>query len=293
MSADSPESGPRPLILPFRRPFHRGAMLAAMATHDVPGVEKTDLETCTHWRATRTPDGPSVVRVTLREDHVSVSTEPSVEDAAWLAASVRRWLDLDADPAAIERALGGDPLVGPLIRAGPGLRVLGYLDPFEGAIMTVMGQQVSLAATRTFGGRLVAAFGTPVSEGYSVYPTARELASSTPEDVQRAVGLTTARAATVVRLAEAFAAGLTLGPNVDRAAVRSALAALPGIGPWTVDYLSVRALGDRDAFVPGDLLLRRALGVESVKEAAAMSEAWRPYRAYALFHLWTNAAYAR
>lgn len=268
-------------------------MLAAMATHDVPGVEKTDLATWTHWRAARSPDGPAVVRVTLHEDHVRVSTEPHVEDAAWLAASVRRWLDLDADPSAIESALGGDPLVGPLIRARPGLRVLGYLDAFEGAIMTVMGQQVSLAATRTFGGRLVAAFGTSVSEGFSVYPTPRELASATPEDVRRAVGLTTSRAATVIRLAEAFAEGLTLGPEADWASARSAMAALPGIGPWTVDYLSVRALGDRDAFVPGDLVLRRALGVESIREAAAMSEAWRPFRAYALFHLWTNAAYAR
>jgi 3-methyladenine DNA glycosylase/8-oxoguanine DNA glycosylase len=268
-------------------------MLAALAAHDVPGVERTDLVTRTHWRATRTPDGPVVVRVTFRDDHVCVATEPRVEDTEWLAASVRRWLDLDADPAAIESTLGDDPIVGPLVRARPGLRVLGYLDTFEGAIMTVIGQQVSLAATRTFGGRLVAAFGTSVDDRYRVYPTPWQLASATPADVQRAVGLTGARAATLVRLAEACAAGLTLAPGAEGEPVRSALRAVPGIGPWTVDYLSVRALGDRDAFVPGDLVLRRALGVESIREAAALSEAWRPYRAYALFHLWTSAAYAR
>src|SRR5690606_21942295 len=239
----------------------------------------------------RTPSGPAVVTIEFGEGRVSVTAEPHVEDTRWLAATVRRWLDLDADPAAVAAALDNDPLLGPLLASRPGLRVLGYADPVEGAVMTVIGQQVSLAATRTFGGRLVAAFGTQVRDGFSVYPTAETLAALTPVQVQQAVGLTNARARTVVELAAALADELRLEPGADVAATRAALLALPGIGPWTVDYLCVRALGDRVAFVPGDLVLRRALGGVSVKEAASMSEAWRPYRAYALFHLWTSAAY--
>lgn len=280
-----------PLRLPFTEPYDSEAMLAALSTHAVSGVELTDITAGSHRRALRTPSGPAVASIVFGEGLVSISTEPHVVDTGWLGATVRRWFDLDADPVAVETALGNDPLIGPLHAARPGLRVLGYADLFEGAIMTVIGQQVSLAATRTFGGRLVAAFGTQVRDGFSVYPTAETLASLTPGEVQQAVGLTNARARTVVGLATAFADGLSLEPGADSAATRAALLALPGIGPWTVDYLSVRALGDRDAFVPGDLVLRRALGGVGVEEAAAMSEAWRPYRAYALFHLWTGAAY--
>lgn len=280
-----------PLSLPFAEPYDAGAMLAALSTHAVPGVELTDVPGGAHRRALRTPSGPAVVTIEFGDGRVSVTSEPHVEDTRWLAATVRRWLDLDADPAAVDAALGNDPLLGRLLASRPGLRVLGYADPVEGAVMTVIGQQVSLAATRTFGGRLVAAFGTQVRDGFSVYPTAETLAALTPDEVQRAVGLTNARARTVVGLAAALADELRLEPGADVAATRAALLALPGIGPWTVDYLCVRALGDRDAFVPGDLVLRRALGGVSVKEAAAMSEAWRPYRAYALFHLWTSAAY--
>lgn len=281
-----------PLLLEFQEPLHSGAMLAALAAHAVPGVERTDLHAGSHSRAMRTPSGPAVVTVTFHEGYVAVGTEPHVDDSAWLAATVRRWLDLDADPAAVAEALGADPVIGPLVASRPGMRVLGYADPYEGATMTVIGQQVSLAATRTFGGRLVAAYGTPVRGGFSVYPTSETLAAISPDEVQRAVGLTGARARTVVGLAAAFAAGLTLVPEEDPGPTRARLLALPGIGQWTVDYVSVRALGDRDAFVPGDLVLRRALGVATAKEADALAEAWRPYRAYALFHLWTSAAYS-
>lgn len=281
------------LLLPFRKPFHSGAMLAALAAHAVPGVESTDLEACTHARAMRTPSGPAVVTVTFTEDRVAVTSRPPVAVADWLSTTVRRWFDLDADPEPIDRALGADPRVGPLVAARPGLRVLGHADAFEGAIMTVIGQQVSLAATRTFGGRLVAAYGTRVEDGYAVYPRAETLAAVDPPDLQRAVGLTGARANTVVSVAQAFVSGLRLEATTDPEVARAALLAVNGVGQWTADYLSVRTLGDRDAFVPGDLVLRRALGGKTSTEAAALAEAWRPYRAYALFHLWTEVAYLR
>lgn len=287
----APAAATPPLLLPFREPLHAEALLAALAAHAVPGVERTDLGARTHIRAVRTPGGPAVMTVAFREGHVAVSTRPPVAAAAWVEAAVRRWFDLAADPVAVDAALAGDPLLGPSVRARPGLRVLGYADADEGAVMTVIGQQVSLAATRTFGGRLAAAFGTRVDEAFSVYPTARELAAIPPDEVQRAVGLTRTRARTVVTLAEALAAGTRLDPAADTEVIRSSLLALPGIGSWTVDYLSVRALGDRDGFVPDDLVLRRALGGATAREASAMAESWRPYRAYALYHLWTRAAY--
>lgn len=280
-----------PLLVPFTDPLHADAMRAALAAHAVQGVERFDPRTGAFSRALRTPNGPTVVTVRLQNGSVSVATDPTVEDMAWLGGRVRRWLDLDADPATVANSLAGDPTIGPLMTARPGLRVLGYLDAFEGAIMTVIGQQVSLAATRTFGARLVKAFGTRVGEQFSVYPTAAALASLRPAEVQGAVGLTGARARTVIGLAAAMADGLVLDTNADIEATRAALLSLPGVGPWTVDYLSVRALGDRDAFVPGDLVLRRALGVTRPQDAAAIAEAWRPYRAYALFHLWTDEAY--
>ena len=281
----------RGVVLPFKEPFNTAALLASLAAHAVPGVETVDGPAGDHSRAVRTPSGVTVVTLSFRPGFVTVVTDPPVTDTEWLEEVVRRWFDLDADPAAVDAALGADPRVGPLVSARPGLRVIGYADAFEGAIMTVIGQQVSLAATRTFGARLVRAFGTPVRDGFSAYPTAHDLASLAPEEVRAAVGLTSARAATVVRLAAAFADGLTLEPGPDAASTRAALLALPGIGPWTVDYLNVRALGDRDGYVPGDLVLRRALGVASANEAVALAEPWRPYRAYALYHLWTNEAY--
>ena len=279
------------LLLPYSEPFHIKAMLAALETHAVNGVERADTMGRSHTRALRTPSGPAVVTIEFADGHVAIATSPEIEDKAWLAATVRRWLDLDARPEAVADALGGDPLIGPLLTARPGLRVLGYADAFEGAAMTIIGQQVSLAATRTFGSRLVAAFGTPIGNGFSVYPTAATLAASSPAAIQQAVGLTNSRSRTLVGLAKAVADGLSLEPTADPEPIRRALLALPGIGPWTVDYLSVRALGDRDAFAPGDLVLRRALRVTRPRDAAAMAQAWRPYRAYALFHLWTNEAY--
>lgn len=279
------------IVVPFTEPYHTDALLAALAAHSVSGVEHTDVAARTHVRALRTPSGTSVVTVAFEQGHVVIASKPPVDDEAWLTTLVRRWLDLDADSCTIDGALGDDRLVGSLVRARPGLRVLGYAEPFAGAVMAVMGQQVSLAATRTFGSRLVAAFGTPVGDGLRVYPTAQTLAALTPDEVRSSVGLTRARAATVVRLAEAFAGGLRLERGADAVTTRARLLALPGVGPWTVDYLSVRALGDRDAYVPGDLVLRRALGAVTPREAAAHGEAWRPYRAYALFHLWTEAAY--
>lgn len=267
-------------------------MLASLAAHAIPGLEATDHEARTHRRLLPGTSRPLLASVTFEPDRVLLTLDSDdPRERAHAAKTVRSWLDLDAMPAAIAAALGADPIIGPLIAARPGLRVIGYVDGFEGAAMTVIGQQVSLAAARTFAGRFVASFGEPGPEGWRAFPTPHAVAARAAEDIQRAVGLTGARARTLHALAEACASGLHIGPGADPAEVRAKLLALPGIGAWTADYLAMRALGERDAFPAGDLVLQRALGVRSVREVAAIAERWRPYRAYASFHLWTEHAY--
>lgn len=276
--------------LPFQPPYDIEAVLANLAAHAVPGLELCDPAARTFTRVIDSERGPTLVSVTFENDCVALRIPDGTDTVSGL---VRRWLDLDHDPEAVTATLGDDHTVGPLIAKRPGLRVVGYLDGFEAAAVTVLGQQVSLRAAGTFAGRLVARFGAPLAEGLSAFPKPESVAAATPEELQRCIGLTHARARTLHALAEACADGLRIHPRADHGEIRSRLLSLPGIGPWTVDYLTVRALGDRDAFVPGDLVLRRALGAVSPRAAEAMSEAWRPWRAYALVHLWTHAAYVR
>ncbi|AUI49976.1 DNA-3-methyladenine glycosylase family protein [Arthrobacter crystallopoietes] len=273
-------------------PYDAGAALAALAAHAVPGLETTDLAAGTHTRLFATSSGPVVGTVRLGPGAPSLVLE-SVDPAtnAEITTAVRRWLDLDTDPETVRGVLGQDPLVGPLLAARPGLRIPGYLDGFEGAACTVLGQQVSLAAARTFAGRLVSAFGSPGPAGLYLFPTPSTLAGAGAERIQQAVGLTGARSRTIHALAVACADGLAIDPEGDHAGIRRRLLALPGIGPWTVDYLAMRALRDRNAYPEGDLVLKRALGASSVQEVRAHGEAWRPLRAYAVFQLWTAAAY--
>ncbi|MGF7121752.1 DNA-3-methyladenine glycosylase family protein [Rhodococcus sp. BE178] len=282
------------LSLLFRPPFTTAPMLGALAAHAVDGLERHDSDTGAHTRVVPGPHGPAVVTVEFdAPDHVTATVLPAhPDDVPHLESLVRRWLDLDADPAVIDAALCTDSALADHVAARPGLRVLGSVDGFETAVLTVLGQQVSLSAARTFGSRFVTAFGTPTEfDGFVSFPEPEKLAGLDPLVIQKAVGLTGARARTVQALAAAASDGLELHPGVDPHEFRTRLLALPGIGPWTADYLSVRVLGDRDAYPSGDLVLRRALGVKTAREAATASEPWRPWRAYALFHLWTAQAF--
>ncbi len=277
------------VTLRFQAPYAVEPLTGALRAHCVAGLERHD--DGVHTRVIPLPSGPVVMSVSWTDDGVVVDSDVPVADSAELEVIVRRWLDLDADHTAVEAALGNDELLAPLVAARPGLRVLGSVDGFETAVLTVLGQQVSLGAARTFGGRFVGAFGAAVDAEFLAFPGPASIAALSPEDIQKAVGLTTARAKTVHTLATAAANGLDLSWDADPVQFRRELLSLTGIGPWTADYLTVRILGDRDAFVPDDLVLKRALGVSSGKEAAALSERWRPWRAYALFHLWTKEAF--
>ena len=289
-----------PVRLEYALPITLDPLLRTIAAHAVPGVEECDVTGRRHRRVVR--DGAVVVTVVwgapgeLTLEATGLHGPVPVD--AGLVALVRRWLDLDCDVAAVDVHLGSAALLSPLVAARPGLRVLGSTDGFETAVMTVLGQQVSLAAARTFGGRLVAGLGRPAPAGMRAFPSPAAIADTGAEDLRALIGLTRARAATVLHLAQAVVDGhvrLGSGPaepaDATPAQTRAALLALPGIGPWTADYLALRLFGDRDAYPADDLVLKRALAVTSGRAAAALSTEWAPLRAYAVTHLWTQAVY--
>jgi AraC family transcriptional regulator of adaptative response / DNA-3-methyladenine glycosylase II len=268
-----------------RRPFDPAPALASLVLHAVPGVESVTDSTVR--RLVPLGGNPVPVDATLSPDRVELSAPAGTP--AELTDLADRWFGLADDLAAVRAAFEDDEAVGPLVRARPGLRILGHLNGFECAVTTVLGQQVSLAAARTFAGRLASAYGEPGPGGLTVFPSPAQLAAVDPVELQAAVRITHARARTLHALARACADGLTLAPGAPDA--RARLLALPGIGPWTVDYLALRVLGDRDALPVGDLVLRRALGLGSTAEVARTAEHWRPLRAYAAMHLWAAVAF--
>jgi AraC family transcriptional regulator of adaptative response / DNA-3-methyladenine glycosylase II len=241
----------------------------------------------------RLPHGAGVVALSTGADwtiRASLTLDDERDREAAVAAC-RRLFDLDAAPDAIAATLRDDPVVGPLVSACPGRRVPGVVEPDELAIRAVLGQQVSLAGAATLAGRLVADLGEPLARPVGrvthLFPTAERIAAIDPDRL----AMPAARRRAVVGLAGALASGeVVLDPAGDLAATRAQLLALPGIGPWTVEYIAMRALRDPDAFLPTDLGVRHALARlgldDSPRAAAALAERWRPYRAYALQYLW-------
>lgn len=257
------------------------ALRAWLVAHAVDGVETTTAAEAggsIHRRAV----GDGWLEVVLPGSGAPVLRSGGPGAAGALEAG-RRWLGLDLDPATGVAALADDPVLGALVRARPHVRVPGAPDPFAAAVNVVLGQHVSLAAGRVFASRLAALL--------PVEPVA--LAAADPDELQRVVGVTGARARTLVALGAAVAGGLSLEPERDpalRAARRAELLALPGVGPWTADLVMMRCLRDPDVFLPGDLVLRKALGGVPAREAARMAEAWGPHRSLAVVHLWTHHA---
>ncbi|MCW2543266.1 MAG: DNA-3-methyladenine glycosylase, partial [Frankiales bacterium] len=209
-----------------------------------------------------------------------------MRDLSAAIARCRRLLDLDADPVAVDALLSEDALLEPLVRKAPGRRVPRTVDGDELAIRAVIGQQVSTGAARTHAGRLVLALGDPVDDATltHLFPTPEALAEAGDH-----LAMPAARRETVLRLARALAEGdVDLDPGVDRDRARAQLSALKGIGPWTVETIAMRALGDPDAFLPTDLgvvQLAEGLGLKG-RALLEHAEQWRPWRAYAVQHLW-------
>jgi AraC family transcriptional regulator of adaptative response / DNA-3-methyladenine glycosylase II len=268
-------------------PLDPAPVLASMAARAVPGVEEVGPGSVR--RLVDLGGGHVVVTADVTADGVSLRTAEPVDPVA-LARLVDRWFGTGDDLAAVRATLGADPLLAPLLAARPHLRVAGHPDGFEVAVQAVLTQQVSLRAGATTGGRLAAAFGREHASGLRAYPAPADVAAVDPVDLQAVLRVPHARARAVHAIAVACADGLTLAPGVDGAAVRTRLLAVPGVGPWTADVVALRALGDRDAYPAGDLVLRRALGVDHVRGVAAAGDAWTPWRAFAATHLWASRA---
>lgn len=281
------------LRLATRRPFDGRWLLGLLASKAVPGLESYDGVILR--RALLLPHGEATVDLQAGVDHVLATLRlQDPRDVVPAVARCRRLLDLDADSAAVDEVLALDPLLASLVADRPGIRVPGSVDGLEMAVKAVIGQQVSVAAARTVAGRLVTAYGKPLTrpEGDLThhFPTADALAGLDPTTLP----MPRARARTLVSVAAAVAGGgLDLDPGADRDATESALLAIPGIGPWAADYLRMRVLGDPDAFLSSDLGVRRGLerlGVAgNPRSATEHAAAWRPWRSYALMHLWDVA----
>jgi AraC family transcriptional regulator of adaptative response / DNA-3-methyladenine glycosylase II len=246
--------------------------LAARAT---PGVEWVDGDQYRRTISAGTWSGWLAVRRASRGNALAVEIRfPDPSALFRIVEAVRRLFDLGADPSAVAATLQRDPRLRPLIRRWPGLRVPGCFDRFELAVRAVLGQQVSVAAATTLAGRLAAAFGRAVREG-RLFPAPADLADA---DLA-GLGLPRQRAQTIRELAARVASGaLPLDQLCGVERIEEALTAVPGIGPWTAQYLAMR-MGEPDAFPATDLHL---------KKFAAHAADWSPWRAYAAMYLWNK-----
>jgi len=280
------------LRLGYRPPLDFGLMLGFLRRRMIPGIER--IEADSYARVIGPAQRPGLLRVSadpqrselrLQLDRVEPVQIPQV------VARVRHLFDLDADLLQVHAALASEPLLAQGIAQRPGLRVPGGWDGFEVAVRAVLGQQVSVAAATTLARRLVAAYGQPLDgmpAGLDrLFPPPQALADAPLE----AIGLPRTRASTLRALAQACAAGtLDFAPGQALEAFVQRCIALPGIGPWTAQYIALRALGQPDAFPAGDLVLQQMLGAPgprvNQRQAEARSQRWRPWRAYAVLHLW-------
>ncbi|WP_305764378.1 AlkA N-terminal domain-containing protein [Blastococcus tunisiensis] len=278
------------LRLAARAPYEAAEVLLFLGAHAVPGLEEWDGTTFS--RVLDLPHGAAVVRLSPAPGGgTGVVARLRLAELRDLGAAVsrcRRMLDLDADPAAVDDVLGADPALAPLVAAAPGRRVPASPDADELAVRAVLGQQVSVAGARTLTARLLRA-GAPLAEPVGTLTHAFPRPAALADADLGEVGLTGARRRTVAALATALASGaIALDPGADREEAGRALLAVPGIGPWTAALVGLRGLADPDVWLPGDLALRKSLAALGSSDADAATR-WRPWRSYAVLHLWALA----
>ena len=300
-ASDAQHAGALTLRLGYRPPYDFESMLGFLRGRALPGVEHVDDH---GYARVVAGDGPGTAPGWLR-----VGPWPGGEHALKLelhaplaprlfdiVGRLRRMFDLDADPRAIAMALSADPRLKPLLRKRPGLRLPSGWDGFEIAVRAILGQQVSVAAARTFAARIAQRFGTPLPAEHAahglahLFPTPAALADADLADI----GITRTRAETVRTIARALLDG-----RVDFRVERTLddfvahWTSLPGIGPWTAHYIALRALGHPDAFPADDLVLQKAVPLDgsrmTAKALTLRAEAWRPWRGYATLQLWRDA----
>ena len=288
------------LRLGYRPPYDFGELLAFLRTRAMPGVERVDDDS--YARVFGPANAPGWLRLSAwpgGEHALQLQLHcPQPTQLLGVVTTLRRMFDLDANPQAIADTFRHDAILGPLLARRPGLRLPGGGDGFEIAVRAILGQQISVAAARTLATRIVQRWGealpaAPLPGLERLFPTPAALAQA---DL-REIGLTTTRAATISSMAQALLDG-----RVDFSAEQSLDAfvarwvALPGIGAWTAHYIAMRALSDPDAFPAADLILRREAAPDaaplSTKALTGRADAWRPWRAYAVIHLWRGASEA-
>ncbi len=278
--------------LAARPPFDGGQIIDFLAQRAVPGVE--EVIDGSYRRSLDLPHGAGVMTITPGSDHVTAAYRlDDLRDLTAAVARTRRLFDLDADPASVAATLRTDAVLRLLVTARPGLRVPGHPDGTELITRAVIGQQVSVAGARTISARLAHRIGKPLdAPSGSIthrFPDASAIAALQSEDLP----MPRKRGTALIAVATAIADGdLVIDPGVDRERLRAQLVARAGIGPWTAEYVLMRAVGDPDAFMPTDLGVRHALsalGVDATPRAALVrAERWRPWRAYANAHLWAS-----
>ena len=252
------EPGTIELRLAYRQPMELDRTLNFLAQRAIPGVE--DYDGTTYRRTLRLPHGAGLVALAPGTGYVRATLRlVDHRDLAAAVARIRRLLDLDADPQAVDEVLSRQPVLAGLVRQRPGLRSPGGVDGFEMAIRAVVGQQISVSGARTVLGRLAARYGQPAFDSgpdWLLFPSPERVAELDPAELP----MPTARGRTIVTIAAAVAAGeLELDAGSDRDATRQRLLALTGVGAWTADYLLMRAVGDPDVYLATDLGVRRAL----------------------------------
>ncbi|MBM0279924.1 helix-turn-helix domain-containing protein [Micromonospora sp. STR1s_6] len=305
------------LRLAYRPPLHARALLDFLAVRALPGVE--EVRDGTYRRGLRLPHGIGQVALTPADGHVAATLRlADLRDLAPAVARCRRLLDLDADPAAIDATLAADPALAPAVAAEPGIRVPRAVDGFELAVRAVIGQQISVSSAKTTLTRLLTTATTTATAtatvDHEVMTTDSGVSGQQLHDQQGGSGalrgflrpaellalpdsgfpMPLARRETLRGLARAVSDGVVdLAPGGDRAETVRRLLALPGIGPWTANYLAMRALGDPDVLLGTDLAVRRgaaALGLPDTPTTLdGYAERWRPWRSYATIRLWRAA----
>jgi AraC family transcriptional regulator of adaptative response / DNA-3-methyladenine glycosylase II len=277
--------------LSFRPPYDWRAVSAFLAARAIAGIEA--VEGGRYRRTVCVPlDGKAhrgwiEVAMSPKKPTLHVTVSASLAKALPPVLSrVKSLMDLACHPAEVAQALGA------LAKRRPGLRVPGAFDGFEVAVRAILGQQVTVAAARTIAGRFAATFGEPIETPFAalttVFPTAARIAELPYGRIAR-IGMPSARARTVLALARAVANGdLVLMPNADIETALEQLRALPGVGEWTAQYIAMRALAWPDAFPHTDFGVMKALGETNARRALVAGEAWRPWRAYAVMHLWQS-----
>ncbi len=277
--------------LNFRPPYHWQAMLDFLAPRATPGVEIVDGGVYRRTISLNGMDGYFEVSLDEAQNALLVRIDfPDPRSLFGIVERVRAMFDLNADWASIAKTLRNDVVLGRSVKAEPGVRLPGCWDGFELAVRAILGQQITVRGATSLAGRLVATFGRRCQglDGLThVFPSPEVLREAKLEGA----GLTGARAETIRSLARAVSSGkIKFEGVVDVGDFLGRLAEIAGIGPWTVQYVAMRALREPDALPSGDLGLLKALAVDTSRELERRSEPWRPWRAYAAMYLWRMGA---